>query len=216
MINILKNITRIEKLKKNKTPKHLAIALSGIDIGKEEFIKKAKFFIDFQIEKDIPILSLNIDAKFIDFIGDLVDFLLDSEFIKQRNIRFFIIGDWFDLDVNITEKIKRLIDLTTDKDKFFVNLMIKYNPRKELLSAVKVLTLKLNRNLIKEADVNEDTLKNALFTSYFIPPDILIETSKNFSGTMLWDLPGSCIHKCNVDWNKIDKKILESVFIRCL
>jgi len=220
MINILKNIARIDSLKEQKLPKHIAISTRSIlEYSKQDkdmkklAIDKIFEFVNTQIKLNIPILTINLENKSdldMNFIRNLLTELFNNETILNNKIKIMIIGEWFDLPIEVTEQIKKLMDETKEYDNFFLNILINYSGKKEINAAIKLLTIKSVNNQIDSEKINNEIIKDSLFTSYFIPPNIIIECGFTYSGTLLWDSPGANIYFTeNKHWLSIDKKDID-------
>lgn len=226
MINILKNVTRINLLKEQMIPKHIAIATTSLNLcekqeqnKREELALKNTFtFIQRQVRLNIPILTIMFpsnDEKDIKFIDELVSKLLRNEVINDNKIKVMFIGNWFELPIAIKENMKKVIEETKDYDQYFLNILVKYDGKQEIISAIKVLTLKALNNQIDPKNISYEQIKESLSTSYFVPPELIIQCGYIFSGIMLFDSPGAVIHFTkNKDWVTIDKKEFDEALLK--
>ncbi len=224
MINILKNIPRIDSLKEQKIPKHLAIATRSVDkcLKQEKHretlgVEKVLNIIQIQAKLNIPILTLQIEnnsEKDLKLINTVVSDLLNNEIIKTNKIKIMFIGKWFDLPIAITENIKKIMEQTKDYDSFFFNLMINYDGHDEIFAAVKLLTIKALNKQIDIEKIDKELIKESLYTSYFVPPEIIIQCGYRYSGLLLWDSPGAIIYFTkNKHWLTMDKRDFEDALI---
>jgi undecaprenyl diphosphate synthase len=220
MINILKNISRIDSLKEQNLPKHFAISTRTVsrykkqDVNLTELgIKKVIELINTQIKFNLPILTINIENKCkqdLELISNLITKLLEDNIITTNKIKVMIIGKWFNLPPELTDKIKRLMSNTEEYDSFFLNFLIEYSGKKELEAVIKLLTIKSNAKQIEPEKINESIIKESLYTSYFLPPEILIECGNSYSGILLWDIPGTRIYFTgHKHWLDLDKKDID-------
>jgi undecaprenyl diphosphate synthase len=220
MINILKNITRINSLKEQKLPKHIAISTRSISSFKKQdkdvvsmAVDKIFEFMLIQQKLNIPILTINLknetdlDTKFIE---KLMLQLSNNESIINNKVKIMVIGKWFDLPIAITEQIKKVMDETKEYDQYFLNFLINYNGKDEISAAIKLLTLKSVNKQIDPEKIDNEIIKDALYTSYFMPPNIIIECGYTFSGTLLWDAIDANIYFSeNKHWLSMDKKDID-------
>ena len=124
------------------------------------------------------------------------------------------IGKWFDLPIAITENIKKIMEQTKDYDSFFFNLMINYDGHDEIFAAVKLLTIKALNKQIDIEKIDKELIKESLYTSYFVPPEIIIQCGYRYSGLLLWDSPGAIIYFTkNKHWLTMDKRDFEDALI---
>ncbi len=220
MINILKNISRMNSLKEQQLPKHIAISTRSLGSYRKQddniielALKKVSELVSIQIKLNVPILTLmfenkvDVDLKFID---SLITHLQNDESIRTNKIKVMVIGNWFDLPIATTENIKKLMEGTKDYDNFFLNLLVNYNGREEVITAIRLLTLKAVNKQIDVEKIDAEMIKESLYTSYFVPPEILIECAYKYSGMLLWDLPGTIIYLTgSKHWIDLDKKEFE-------
>jgi undecaprenyl diphosphate synthase len=225
MINILKNIARMDILKEKMLPKHLAIATRSLSLCEKQesrremiAIEKIKKLIENQVKINIPVISLQLDTstdKDIKFLDELLSYILDNPIIKDNKIRIMFIGKWFDFPVAITENMKKITEETKDYDKFFLNFLVKYDGKDEVISAIKLLTIKAVNKQIDAEEITPESIKESLFSSYFLPPDIIIQCGYKYSGVLLWDSPGAIIHFTNnKHWATFDLKELDSALTK--
>lgn len=201
-------------LKQKKKPLHIAI--NGSDItgwaeknNKEEkeaiekHIEQIKTFMNFQIKQTIPVMTLNISAETDEEQTALTIFfkeLMSNKNIHENKIRIFIIGKWFDMETDLMDCFKKIMDETKDYDNLFLNFCVKYDGQEELLSVIKLLAIKAKLGKIELDDLNIESVKENLYTSYFTPPEIIIEPSKIYSGLLLWDSKGAKIFQTRKAW----------------
>jgi len=214
MLNILKNITRLDSLKEQKLPKHIAISTRSLKLYKKKdsdiivlATNKIMNFIEWQFKLNIPILTIKISThcdEDIKFVNNLFSKLNDDN--KELKARIMIIGQWFNLPQELTEKAKILMEKTKDYDQFFINFLIKYSGKEELVSAIKLLTIKAKDDKIDANKIGAEVIKESLYTSYFIPPDLIIECGYKYSGILLWDSFGASIYfKGSKHWLDFDR-----------
>jgi len=104
------------------------------------------------------------------------------------------IGNWFDFPIAVTENMKKIMEETKDYDKLFFNFLVKYDGKEEVIAAIKLLTLKAVNKQIEVGSITPELIKESLFSSYLLPPDIIIQGGYRYSGVLLWDSPGAIVH----------------------
>jgi undecaprenyl diphosphate synthase len=210
----------MDSLKKQQLPKHIAISTRSLGLYRKQdenlielALKKVSELVSIQTKLNIPIFTLMFENKAdtdLKFIDSLITHLQNDESIRTNKIKVMIIGKWFNLPIATTENIKKLMEGTKDYDNFFLNLLINYDGKEEIISAIKLLTLKAVNKQIDVEKIDADMIKESLYTSYFVPPEILIECAYNYSGMLLWDLPESRIYLTgSKHWLDLDKKEFE-------
>ena len=230
MINILKNIPRIDSLKEQMLPNHLAFAVRSVGCcPKQEKhreslgVEKVLNMIKLQTKLNIPIFTLQLEnqlPKDLQLLDLIVSELINNELIKTNKIKIMFIGNWFELPIVITENIKKIMDQTKDYDNFFFNLMVNYDGHEEISTAVKLLTIKAINKQIDAEKINNDLIKESLYTSYFVPPELIIQCGYRYSGLLLWDSPGAVVYFTkSKHWLTMDKRDFEDTFVyykKCL
>ncbi|AJF61998.1 TPA: hypothetical protein HA239_00085 [Candidatus Woesearchaeota archaeon] len=194
-------------------PKHVLINLyplnSAEESKEEDFRKLLGFFselMDLQKEKNIPILTVSLGKK--ENISEKALYgeckvLLKKAIEHKMNINVF--GRWYDLQGQLVEELKKLSSETHDFDHFFLNICINYDPKQEIADASRVIIRKILDEKLDIDSITPDMLKENIYSSFFVPPDMIVEPSRNFSGTFLWDSAGSKIFQLNKKVAEITK-----------
>jgi len=212
--------------------KHVAIttdgAISWADKNKQdltEAYKKSnliiKSTIKTQIKLKIPILSLyllpsdmtnheHFSVK-IDSLIELLTELVDSDFIHKNHVKISAFGKWYDLPGRVVESIKGLLDSTKDYDDFFVNLCINYNGQEEIVDACKILAMQIKTDKIELDSINKENLKENIYASDFLAPDLIIKNGfrQKITGLLLWDSINSSLVFTNKLWPDFGKDDFE-------
>ncbi len=189
--------------KKEDMPKHVVLDTYGTirwsETNKktleEAYKKKLQNIIDIiklQVEKDIPILTIQLlsKEKAIENVDILVEFfraLKSSHLINENKIKVFVLGKWYDLPGEIVEPIKSIIEETNDYDNFFVNFCINYDGQEEIIDSCKLIARKIKEDKIKMEEIDKKEFKDNLYSSHFIPPELIIDNRPKLMGLLLWD-----------------------------
>lgn len=208
---------------KVKIPKHVAITLDGIDewkrknekykeeANKKSFLKVIEI-IKYQIKLDIPIITFSIlnegreyDNEFLEELSRFITYLIDEETMSKLKIS--VLGKWYDLPNKVLEPMKKLIEKTKDNESFFVNLCINYNGQEEIVDACRLIARKIMAEKIDPESIDKETIKENSYSSYFIPPElIIVNGNKNLkSNLLLWDSASSSIYFSNKMWPDFEK-----------
>jgi undecaprenyl diphosphate synthase len=214
---------------KAKMPKHVAMTVGGLgrwsrksgedlkEAHKRAF-KKVEEIIRYQLCFDVPIVTLYLinsrvsAAKdFPEIMDALTEFfkeLLHNEDIFRSKIKVSILGKWYDLPSRVVEPMKRVIDETKDYDSFFLNLCINYDGREEIVDACKIIVRKAMLEKMDIDSIDMMMVKDNIYSSYFLPPDLLIKTGtgKRLHGFLLWDSPQSLVYFSGVLWLEFKEK----------
>ena len=212
----------IPVLKSKKVPMHIAINTCGIkawaEEEKKEFAEAVKKhlelldeLVDLQLKNENRVLTINL-SEYDGMISDLKAFfnhLVSDERIHKNQVRVFVIGRWYDIDSELAEIFKQLIEKTKGYDKFFLNFCINYDGQEEILGAVRLVVRKILADKLKEEDLTNAIIKENTYTSYFPPPELIIEPGMKYSGILLWDAKGALIYFTKESWLNFEKKEYE-------
>ena len=211
---------------KVRIPKHIAITMDGIEKWRErntkadaykESFSRVMDIIKYQVKLDIPLLTFYVmkekkekSDEFFEELSKFINFLLDEEFIKEKGIKVSVLGKWYDLPSKIVEPIKKLIDMTKENEDYFVNLCVNYDGQEEIVDACKLIARKVMAEKIDPDSIDKSTIKESAYSSYFIPPELIIVNGKKNMKTslLLWDSANSSIYFSNVFWPDFSKSDL--------
>lgn len=215
--------------KSQRPIRHVALTMHGLEFHaklknlKVKDVYKKSFETVTEIIKqqpglNIPIITFYIlsdDPKkeeFEDDFNEQLSFFLyslsDSDIVHKNKIKISVLGKWYDLTGRIVEPIKRLIEETKDYDNFFINFCINYNGQEEIVDGCKLIARQIKAGKLEVDSINKNTIKENIYSSYFLPPDIIIKTGRlrRTSGLLLWDSVYSEIYFIKKDWPEIEVK----------
>ncbi|MBI4453700.1 undecaprenyl diphosphate synthase family protein [Candidatus Woesearchaeota archaeon] len=139
--------------------------------------------------------------------------LANEEIIHNKKVKISVLGKWYGLPGMVVESIKSVIDKTKDYDSFFLNFCVNYDGQEEIIDAFKLIIRSVEGENINEYLVNKNLIKENVYSSYFIPPDIIIETGidHKYSGVLLWDSVNAKIFFIEKLFPDIDKDDVEKI-----
>ena len=202
---------------KKKIIRHIAITMHGMELWSEEkkkpiqeTYKKSfdilKQIIELQVKQNIPIISIYVlpeqlkkEDKFPLFLDELIAFLNSIKslsIVHENKIKVSTLGKWYDIPGRALDAVKDVLEETKDYDRFFVNLCINYNGREEVVDACKIIGRQIKAGKLDVDAINKDIIKENLYTSYFLPPDLIIKSGKvkQMTTFLLWDMPYARIY----------------------
>ncbi len=210
-----------------KLPRHIAFVTKGKHIYAEkhnipigEVYKKSNLIIlstiASAVKLNIPIVTfyllstkseqLEHFSTVIDSLTEFFNELADKELIHKNKIKVSVLGKWYHLPGKIVDSIKNLMEKTKDYDGFFVNLCINYDGQEEIVDAVKLIARQVTAGKIDAELIDKDMIKENVYSSYFLPPDlVIINGSKRTSGLLLWDSPNAKVYFTNKLWPDFDR-----------
>ena len=213
-------------MNKNSIPNHIAIIMDGngrwaLKRGKNRLfghragVESIKKTIMACLDLNIKIMSIfafstenwKRPKEEVDGIFSLVDKLTQSDidlFVKN-GITVRTMGDLTKLPEGLQNSINSLKEQTKNNTKLILNIALNYGGRAEIVRAV--------NNIIKtnKTDINEDDIKNNLYTFDLPDPDLIIRTSgeNRISNFMLFQCAYSEFYFPKIHWPDFNKKQLK-------
>ena len=131
--------------------------------------------------------------------------------IKNRDIRFRLVGDINRLNKDLQDGIRGIEERTKDKQGLTVNIAINYGGRAELTYMVKEIAKETKDGNISLDEIDENLISKHLQTKDTPDPDLIIRTGgeNRLSGFLLWQAAYSELYFTDVLWPDFDKKELE-------
>ncbi len=213
-------LQREQTSEQKEYPKHLILNLYPVLTTEEKkkedyekFLSLLDSVLDLQIEKKIPVFTISLGKKEHilneNMLSNFCEKLLEKANNKKINVTIF--GRWYDLGGELVESLKKLNNETNDFDNFFFNLCINYDGKQEISDACRVIIKKILTQKEKEDLITPELIKENIYCSYFIPADLIIESTNRFKGTFLWDSENARILFLNKEVIKITKEDIERV-----
>ena len=183
-------------------PKHLAFTTVGLKENPEKGFSVINWLIDEQIRHKIPVFTFHITHRSDpdpQTLAALNRFLESEEFLKKVNenkIKITILGKWYALPSSTINAVKKIIDETKDYDGFFLNFCLNYSGQEEIVDACKLLVMQVLSNKLCDSAITKGTVKENIYTSYFIPPDVLVKFGvyQKQTSFLLWDSVGARLY----------------------
>lgn len=210
-------------LKRGLIPKHIGLFLRDYPMPSAEKSKRLMHLIFSATKLHIPIISVyslpahtapdKISAR-IDDLTDFVESLRAWEFLYQAHIKVTILGHWYDLPARLVEPLKRLQESTREHDAFFLNICINYDGQEEIVDAASIIARQVKIGKLDPERITKESIKEALSTSYFVPPDLIIKSGPYVSlrSFLLWDSAHSIIFFTKKNINDFTPKdLLQSI-----
>ena len=121
----------------------------------------------------------------INFLFSLLENFLENKMTNliKRKIKLIFIGEIKELPIKLKKLIK-ISEFKTSKNLGLqVNIALNYGSKNELIKSIKIIDK-------KKIKINENNIKENLYTKGIIDPDILIRTgdTQRLSNFMLWQL----------------------------
>ena len=78
-----------------------------------------------------------------------------------------------------------------------------------MVRAIELIVRKVLAEKMKIEEVNKETIKESIYSNNFVPPELVIETARKYSGMLLWDAKNTLIYFSEKYWLDFDKKELD-------
>jgi undecaprenyl diphosphate synthase len=163
-----------------------------------------------QITFNIPVVTIFLLKQedstedldiILNSISELFDKLSSNELIRLNLVRVSVFGKWYDLPSRPVDSIKRVMEQTETYDKFFLNFCVYYDGKEEIADACRLIAMKVKADKIDPDSITQELIKENLYSSYFLPPDVVIVNGdKRLDGFLLWDISSSRIYMTGKAW----------------
>ena len=177
-------------------------------------VKTVKKIVEASIKLKIPVVTFYVFSTEnwkrpkteINFLFNLINsyFKTELENVAKNGIKINIIGELKKLPNRLKLILKKTIKKTEKNKKITVNLALNYGSKKELINTFKK---------IKNKKINENNMKNNLYTKNVPDPDILIRTGgkKRLSNFLLWQLAYTELYFLDKLWPDFSSKDLKKI-----
>ena len=215
----------------DKLPKHLAIIMDGNgrwakrrglprSAGHREGAKAVRRIITSCLDFNIPILTIfafstenwKRPKNEIMYLLKLFERVLSKEKANliKNNIKINFIGRLNNLPDSLTGKMKELHESSKRNNKLILNVAINYGGRAEIVDALKSITLKIEEKKLNIEEINENTIRDNLYTHNLPDPDLLIRTAgeMRISNFMIWQIAYTELWVTPVFWPDFDENNL--------
>jgi tritrans,polycis-undecaprenyl-diphosphate synthase [geranylgeranyl-diphosphate specific] len=142
----------------------------------------------------------------VEYLMDLIlrklrEFQVDPV-IKEEKVRIKVIGRKENLSAEMNEEINKIEAMTSDHDRFLLNIAISYGGRAEIIDAVKKIADEVKKETLDINAIDEELFGNYLYTEGIRDPDLIIRTSgeERLSGFLIWQSAYSELYFTEVYW----------------
>jgi len=122
--------------------------------------------------------------------------------LMNNNIRLVAIGNLDDLPNKCLNNLNVAIEKTAGNDKMTLVLALSYSSKNEIVRAVQRISEKVQNGDMRIEDINEESVKNNLYTHNIPDPELLIRTSGELriSNFLLWQIAYSELYFTKILW----------------
>lgn len=221
----------LEKIDKNKLPKHIAIIMDGNGrwakekgedrlFGHYHGVESVRNIVEGCAELGIEYLTLyafsteNWDRPENEVEG-LMELLVSTirkevEGLNKNNIRLHVIGNMEMMPVYARNELQEALDITKNNTGLHLVMALSYSGRWEILNATKKLATAVIEGKLTIEEIDPQTFQKYLCTVDIPDPELMIRTSGEFriSNFLLYQLAYSELYFTDVRWPDFRKKDL--------
>lgn len=213
----------IEKIDKNRLPRHVAIIMDGNgrwakakgkdrSFGHQEGVVSVRKIMDAVTQLGLKYLTLytfstenwNRPEEEVQALMSLLVSAIHRETpdMMKKNVRFTAIGDLSRLREDAYNTLQECIDTTSANTGTTLVLALSYSSRWEITRAVRQLAQEVLEQKINPNDITEAMVSDHLTTKNIPDPDLLIRTGgeKRISNFLLWQLSYAEFFFTDVFW----------------
>ena len=219
----------IEKIDKDRVPKHVAIIMDGNgrwaqlrgkerQEGHQAGAAAVRQLVENALKLGVKYLTLYTFStenwkRPMAEVAALMALLFESveeELFVKHNVAFRIIGDMSKLPDNVRERLNGCAERTSKNDAMTLVLALSYSSKWELTEAVRSIASKVKNGELALEEITDETIDGALATSFMPDPDLLIRTGKEqrLSNFLLWQLAYAEFYFTEVLWPDFDNEEL--------
>ena len=221
----------MERLNKDKLPRHIAIIMDGNGrwakkrvlnrvYGHQKGAEAVREAVKTCRELGIEVLTLyafsmenwNRPKGEVSALMSLLRRYLFEELdeMLENNIRLNAIGDLENLPKKVCTVLTDTIEKTKPCKGMILNLALSYGGRDDIIHAVRKIISDYEIKKIKPENITEELFSNYLFTAGIPDPDLLIRTSgeHRISNFLLWQMAYTEIYITDTLWPDFKKEDL--------
>ncbi|ENZ36018.1 di-trans,poly-cis-decaprenylcistransferase [Clostridium butyricum 60E.3] len=120
----------------------------------------------------------------------------------KNGVRMNVFGDITQLPKECQEALDDALETTKNNTRINLNFALNYGGRDEIIRAIKLMYSDINKNIIKEEDINSELIENYLYTKGIPDPDLIIRPSgeQRLSNFLLWQCAYSEFWYSDINW----------------
>lgn len=194
-------------------PTHVAVSLfSQEQVQPETTLRNIMELMTLAVNLRIPMLTLHFPAcrteSEVDTIATLFTALMHEPFLDNNQVKVSVLGKWYELPERALEPIKHVISATSDYDRCFVNLCVRYDGQDDIVDGAKLLAKHVQLGKLAPEQITKETLKETMLTSMLLPPSLIIypHPCRTTGSVLLWDSPSAIVHFSEFQWKDFGKE----------
>ncbi|MCB0737073.1 MAG: isoprenyl transferase [Bacteroidetes bacterium] len=226
----------INKLDKNKIPKHIAMIMDGNGrwakeqgknriFGHQQGVETVRKMVEVCPRIGVEYLTLYAFStenwsrpKFE--VNALMELLVNSlrkeiKKLHENNVRIHAIGCIDDLPKKAQKKLAESAELTKNNTGLNLILALSYSAQWDIVNATKLIAGQVKSGILDIEDVTKERFSSYLSTRNFPNPELLIRTSgeRRISNYLLWELAYAEFYFTNTHWPAFtEESLYEAIF----
>ncbi|MGB3590130.1 MAG: isoprenyl transferase [Nonlabens sp.] len=225
----------MERLDKNKIPKHVAVIMDGNGRwakkqglmrvrGHEKGAKAVRQTVETCAEAGVEHLTLYAFSTEnwkrpkleVDTLMKLLVSSLKKELptLQKNNISLRAVGALELLPSSAQKELEEVIAATASNSHMDLTLALSYGSREELIHVIKKIATQVKRDELAIDEIKPETIDKHLYTSFLPDVDLLIRTSgeQRISNFLLWQIAYAELYFTEVLWPDFRKEHLIEAF----
>jgi len=234
MLNIFKSKKEFNQdfdLDMNNIPNHIAIIMDGNgrwakeqnlprSMGHRAGVETIRRILKEATKlgvKNLTLYAFSTEnwARPKDEVGTLMKLLVtylkkELKECHKNGVRMNVFGDTSKLPKECQDALKEALETTRNNTKINLNFALNYGGRNEIVRAIKLISLDVKDNKIKEEDINDELVEKYLYTKGIPDPDLIIRPSgeQRLSNFLLWQCAYSEFWYSDINWPDFKEKDL--------
>jgi undecaprenyl diphosphate synthase len=135
--------------------------------------------------------------------------------LMKNNVKLVHLGRMDGLPSSVQNELKKTIEMTGSNTGMILALALNYGGRVEIIDATKKIAQKFKKGKLRLKDIDEDVIKQNLYTAGLCEPDLLIRTANEMriSNFLLWQISYSEFYVTKTFWPDFKKAALEKAIL---
>ena len=206
-----------------RVPKHVAIIMDGNGrwakgkgmarvFGHRNALTAVRESIEAACKIEVEAITLyafstenwNRPKQEIDALMNLLISSLKKELpdFQKNGVKVNAIGIISQLPQKAQKTLKEVIELTKNNTQIVLTLALSYGAREEIVNAIKNISKKVVNKDITEEEIDENIIKNHLYTFNLPDVDLMIRTSgeQRISNFLLWQMAYAELYFTDILW----------------
>lgn len=218
----------------NRIPRHIAIIMDGngrwakargLDrsMGHQQGVETVREITTAASRLGVGYLTLytfstenwNRPAAEVAALMSLILTAMEEELFMRNNVRLQVIGQTERLPQEVREAIFGLVERTSRNTGMTMVIALSYSSKWEIVSAVRNIASRVQQGQLALDDISEQTIDQALATSFMPDPELLIRTGGELrlSNYLLWQCAYSELYFCDTFWPDFNEEDLHKAIV---